>query len=196
MALQPAELHTWFPVSILSVDNILSDADNQQIIDHVLDLKDFVPPGGSNWNCQMYTTIGTKNLVEDPKFKLLVDLVSDYVHSYTSALESEFRYTCKEAWANVAEAGSFQESHFHATHTVSAVYYPSVPVGSGRIIFESPLEPDMLPLKDIRCYNNLTFRQAFYEPKPKRLLVFRSYLRHMVEMGTNTDPRISVAFNF
>lgn len=196
MDLQPAELHTWFPTSILCVDNILTDDENQKLVDDILEIKRSTPSGGTSWNCRMYTTIDTKNLLEDTKFDFLVDRVSNYVNSYTSALESDFKYVCKEAWANVADSGSFQESHFHATHTVSAVYYPAAPEGSGRIIFDSPLEPDMLPLRDIRGYNNLTFRQAFYEPKPKRLLVFRSYLRHMVELGSNTAPRISVAFNF
>jgi Rps23 Pro-64 3,4-dihydroxylase Tpa1-like proline 4-hydroxylase len=34
------------------------------------------------------------------------------------------------------------------------------------------------------------------EPAENSLIVFRSYLGHMVNQGTNNDDRISVAFNF
>jgi uncharacterized protein (TIGR02466 family) len=76
------------------------------------------------------------------------------------------------------------------------VYYISAPEGSGKIVFEDPREPDMLPIKNIPSRNDLSYVKVGYEACEGTLLIFRSYLRHMVSLNLNTTPRISVAFNF
>ena len=86
--------------------------------------------------------------------------------------------------------------HTHNESTISAVYYISAPTGSGKLVFEDPREPDMLPIKNIPVRNELSFVKVGYEAKEGSLIIFRSYLRHMVTVGTNAEPRISVAFNF
>jgi uncharacterized protein (TIGR02466 family) len=86
--------------------------------------------------------------------------------------------------------------HTHNESTISAVYYISAPPGSGKIVFEDPREPDMLPIRDIPDRNDLSYIKVGYEPQVGQLLIFRSYLRHMVTLNTSILPRISVAFNF
>jgi uncharacterized protein (TIGR02466 family) len=97
---------------------------------------------------------------------------------------------------NISKAGDYQEFHTHNANVFSAVYYVSAPEGSGRILFEDPKEPDMFPLKSIQKKNQLSYTRINYTPTPGLLLIFRSYLRHCVEPGTNTEPRISIALNF
>jgi len=54
----------------------------------------------------------------------------------------------------------------------------------------------MLLVKGVRSLNALTYTTCSYKPVQGMLLIFRSSLRHMVKVGSNTDPRVSLSFNF
>ena len=97
---------------------------------------------------------------------------------------------------NIATGSKWQEFHAHNGNVFSAVYYVSVPEGSGRIVFEDPKEPDMCPIKTKENRNQLRYSRTGYTPETGTLIIFRSYLRHSVEPGKNTEPRISIAMNY
>jgi uncharacterized protein (TIGR02466 family) len=190
------EVHFWFPSTIYIAENVLTPEENQLIIDRIDEIQKTTPSGGDNWQCNMYNTLGTFNFVNDPTFAKLIDESNNHVFELVRLLGSAERYTPSDVWANVSEKNSFQEYHAHSASTFSAVYYAAVPEDSGKIWFESPLEPDMLPVKNTTNYNPLSFRNAYYTPKPRTLMIFRSYLKHMVEMNNSDEQRISVAFNY
>jgi len=54
----------------------------------------------------------------------------------------------------------------------------------------------MLPVKGVQSPNELSFTSSSYKPVQGMLLIFRSSLRHMVQVGSNTDARVSLSFNF
>jgi len=54
----------------------------------------------------------------------------------------------------------------------------------------------MLPITNIKERNDLTFQRVGYEAEERKLVIFRSYLRHMVEPCKNKSPRMSIAVNF
>jgi hypothetical protein len=64
------------------------------------------------------------------------------------------------------------------------------------IVFEYPKEPDMKPLKDVKQKNNLSFTKISYPATEGGLVIFRSYMRHLVQPGINITPRISISMNF
>jgi uncharacterized protein (TIGR02466 family) len=105
-------------------------------------------------------------------------------------------FSCDYSWVNIADAGQFQEFHTHNGNTFSLTYYITAPEGSGQIVFEDPKEPDMKPVKNITDRNTLSFIKTGIVPKQGSLIIFRSYLRHLVTPGTNATPRISVSMNF
>jgi len=192
----PYQLQLWFPTSVYAAENIVTPEENEKIIQRIFEIKDSTPSGGQNWQCNTYNTLGTYNIATDPSFAGLLEKVEDHVFEYVRCMGSAYHYKCQEAWANINEEHSYQEYHTHSDRTISAVYYAAVPDNSGRIFFESPLEPDMLPIKNIDNYNMCSNRIAHFTPQAGTILIFRSYLRHMVEMNRSKDPRISVAFNF
>jgi hypothetical protein len=53
----------------------------------------------------------------------------------------------------------------------------------------------MMPLKKLDT-NLLSLENCTYSAVDNRLIIFRSYLEHMVARGTNTEDRISLSFNF
>jgi uncharacterized protein (TIGR02466 family) len=188
-------LETWFPTSIYVVENILTSSENLILDNNIDRISRNIKNQSNNWNCNTITSINSYDLINDTVFSSIKNLVEMYVMEYSDILGSSEIYRCKEMWFNINYRDSFQEYHCHPGSTISAVYYISVPPESGNIVFENPAEPDMLPLKN--CNNNkYNFKTVKYSPKQGMLLIFRSYLRHMVSIGTNEKPRISIAFNF
>jgi uncharacterized protein (TIGR02466 family) len=191
-----AKIETWFPVSVLLEDELFPAETNNHWRDQLLTVKQTVLTGGDGWVGNTYTTHETYNLLNDISFDLLVNTITEYVHEFARAHDSYGTYACTDAWANVATNGNFQEFHSHDGCIFSAVYYVTAPEGSGRIVFEDPKQPDMLPLREIKSRNVLSYIRMGYAPLPGRLIIFRSYLRHLVEPGTNTEERISISLNF
>ncbi len=190
------QVSAWFPTAIYIAPDIVTDDQNALIVDKITKLAEHVPRGGDAWKCNMYNTCGTHDLSKDQDLSFLFDSVQDHIDEYVKLQGSSYKYSCREAWANVSYTNSYQEYHTHSDRTISAVYYAAIPENSGRIVFESPLEPDMLPIKKIDNYNYWSNTNAHFTPQPKTLLIFRSYLRHMVELNQSNLPRITIAMNF
>lgn len=186
-----------FPTLIYSEFDLLSKEDNQQLIDYCFSLYDQnYRVGSKKWVGNTFTTHGNQDIFSDPKLAPLIQIIKDRVHVFAKAHDSYGEYECKSAWVNIAYAGDWQESHYHKGSIFSAVYYPRFPKDSGVIEFEDPRPPEMYPLKDIRTKNPSNFQKIIPNIEERQLLIFRSWLRHMVHPGTNTDPRFSIAMNF
>ena len=192
-----AKIEKWFPTTIYLESDLFGPDQNLLWQTQVLEIQKSTPTGGDEWEGQTYTTHSTAyNILKDANFRPLVDAVTYHVNQYVKAHNSTKTYSCESAWLNIATNGNFQEMHTHNESTISAVYYIAAPQGSGRIVFEDPREPDMLPIKDIPDRNELSYSKVGYTAEAGTLVIFRSYVRHMVTINENIDPRISVAFNF
>lgn len=191
-----SKVELWFPVAIYTEDNLISQEQNNLLKQHCLTIKENTPSGGSEWMGGTYNTHGTHDLSKDAIFQPVLDLVSYHVHQFAQMHNCTSRYENNYSWMNISNGPAWQEFHSHNGNVFSAVYYVSAPEGSGRIVFEDPKEPDMCPLKTKDNRNQLSYSRVGYQPKERTLVIFRSYLRHLVEPGTNVDPRISIAMNF
>lgn len=193
---QMQKVEMWFPVAIYSAEDIITVEQNNTLRNHCLAIQSTTPSGGVEWIGGTYNTHQTHDLHNDLQFQPVLDAVSYHVHQFAKMHNSAGTYTNNYSWMNISKAGDWQEFHTHNANVFSAVYYVSAPEGSGRILFEDPKEPDMFPVKEVQGKNQLSYTRIHYTPKSGLLLIFRSYLRHLVEPGTNIDPRISIALNF
>lgn len=191
-----AAVEMWFPVAIYKQDNLLTSEENFELTTYSLDLQTKIESGGEDWYGDTYTTHGTYDLNKDVKFKPLLNKIAMHVDEFAKMHNSTGSYKIRSAWLNVNAGGTYQELHTHNDSIFSCSYYLSTPEGSGGIVFEDPKEPDMYPLKGIHDKNQLSFTRMQYPAVEGTLLIFRSYLRHMVIPGNNVKPRISVAVNF
>ena len=192
-----AKVETWFPVAIYQEMDLFSHEQNLLWKKHALSIENKIASGGDEWEGGTYTTHSTSyELSNDPVFAPLIDSITSHVNNFAVLHNSDFNYRCLGSWLNISTKENFQELHTHNDSTISAVYYVSASENSGKIVFEDPKEPDMFPLKSIQTKNTLSYTRIHYTPAPGLLLIFRSYLRHLVEPGTNTEPRISIALNF
>lgn len=191
-----ANIELWFPTPIYIEQNLFPESFNKQLEKEILEWPATIPSGGTDWEGGTYTTHITHDLSESKMFEPVLDCIHEHVNEFAKAHNSFYNYQMQHSWANIAQPGNFQEYHTHDGSIFSAVYYVTVPEGSGNIIFEDPRMPDMLPLKEIKERNQLSFIKTGYSPAVGTLVIFRSYLRHCVQVGTNTSPRISLALNF
>lgn len=190
------KVEMWFPVAIYQEEDLISPEENAELIKYALSLKDRVPSGGEDWYGDTYNTHGTYDLQKDIKFRPLLNLISMHVNNFAKMHNSEATYNISYAWLNINDENTYQELHTHNSAIFSCSYYLQAPPGSGGIVFEDPKEPDMFPLKSISEKNQLSFTRIQYPATERTMIAFRSYLRHMVQPGTNTEPRISIAVNF
>ncbi len=186
----------WFPVAIYKVHNLFDLDTNMAWTNKILELEKTTEKGGKEWLGNTITTHDTFDLQDDKDFVELLDVITNHVHIFAKEHQSFDSYLCNHSWFNINYADTFQEFHTHDGSIFSAVYYVHAPINCGKLIFEDPKLPDMLPIKNIKEKNDLTFGRCGYMPSAGSLYIFRSYLRHCVEPGKNTDPRISISLNF
>ena len=101
------------------------------------------------------------------------------------------------AWANVSRPGDFHGVHSHPNHVLSGVYYiatgkpdPDQP-HQGEIHFIDPrLGVEMSPLPGSHFGQKVTI-----PPEIGTMLIFPSWLQHLVHPFQGSGERISISFN-
>lgn len=97
------------------------------------------------------------------------------------------------AWVNWQEPGGFNHFHSHGAAALSAVFYLTVPPGSGEIVFRDPrpginligLTGDGANCKSV----------ASHAPAAGELLIIPGWLEHAVDLNAASTARISIAAN-
>ena len=108
----------------------------------------------------------------------------------------EFKLDLKEMWVNINEAGAWNAPHVHSPRIWSGVFYAKVndkPAKDGLVANEG----------DLMLFNPLPMGRennrpvtTSYSPKNGYMILFPSYLLHMVCPHKEDETRISIAFNF
>lgn len=189
-------IEKFFPTSFYVKPNILSNVELQKLEKYSLNLKKSKKKGGDNWFSDVYNTHGSYDILKDKNFNKIVSQINFHVNEYAKICGSDFLYKPGNGWINIYNKGDYQEFHTHSDAIISAVYMISCPEKSGSLIFENPIEPDMLPLKNINVLNEYNYKTVSYNLPANTLLIFRSYVRHMVKRCENITPRISLALNY
>jgi len=97
------------------------------------------------------------------------------------------------AWANVNRAGDFNKVHVHPASTWSGTYY----VDTGDPTDEAaPLHLfDPSPARAVSFMPQVVRESVYIHPKPGLMVLFPSYVPHMVFPHVGNGARISIAFN-
>lgn len=183
-----------FPTAIYKSFNILDEQYRKSLIEKSYSIKRSTPNQSHKWDCQIYTNYGNQLSIYK-EFDHLIDIVLSNINTFAHEMGSRGEYHLTSAWLNIAKEGDFQEHHRHNSSTFSAVYYLQAPSGSGDIAFESPIG-FMNDLKEQEIETIYNKERISYPPIENSLIIFRSYLQHMVKVGKNKEDRISIALNF
>tara|TARA_R100001163_G_scaffold23804_1_gene19885 strand:+ start:1599 stop:2177 length:579 start_codon:yes stop_codon:yes gene_type:complete len=101
-------------------------------------------------------------------------------------------------WANINYKDSFNKAHMHANSHFSGVYYVKVPKDSGRLVFSDPRLGARLVSPKLKSGEipHHKWKEIYVDPKENRIIMFPSWLEHLVENNKTDNARISVSFNF
>jgi uncharacterized protein (TIGR02466 family) len=99
------------------------------------------------------------------------------------------------AWANVHNPGGYNVLHTHPGCVMSGSFYLSLPEGSGPLIFDDP-RPGIQ--HNMHLFNGPYPNACMpfvVEPRVGQLIVFPSWLGHLVEPHLSKINRICIAMN-
>ena len=153
---------------------------------------DGTPPG---WGCKLRTEFESSHL---NRYK---DYYDDIMHKFTVDVGvSNCKCNIYETWLNYYEGpGHFQEEHDHLPGFYSGIHYIKFdPEVHSQTQFVNPLHQMYTFMNgDIEFEDHDDSTKQFWAPDTKEgdIIIFPSFLRHMVPVSHHTDARITLAFN-
>ena len=194
-----SETHLFFPTVIRETQIPNHEKLTAQIMEGIKAIKSSEPNSlPPTWSCDLFTTIGAPTtLIERREFKPLLDVIMKESHAFAKSLEMDtdkHPLKCNECWLNVYSEGHAQDVHLHGNSVISGIYYPKAPPGSGALLIHSPFNDIMLdpPTREL---NALNIKVMAIKPKPGKMILFRSFVKHSVTPTRGKEERISIAFN-
>jgi len=143
------------------------------------------------WASNTTTSYESDNKITEKSHKAL----SDELYKFTKqVITKDHKIEIKEIWANEYMEKDFQEIHFHPKSHFSFCIIHKIPEGSGSLRFSNPYE-------DVGFNHfNIAFKNFNFEAIPPQeentILIWPSYMKHMVTAGTNKTKRITYSGNF
>lgn len=189
-------IHLLFPTSVYRSYELLSEEENEKIYQHILDVKDDVDGEGMiSWYSGANSPQNSfKSGYTNKVFDSLLMKITNKVDEYTKFLNcNEHSFYLSEWWWNVYSNKNSQEFHHHLPSAFSGVYFCKCPSGSSPIVFHHPNFYYCTPQSIRNEYNSDSYS---IEPVERSLLIFQSSTVHMVPPGLNTDPRVTISFNY
>ena len=119
--------------------------------------------------------------------------VEDYFKKVLSTTDAVTPYIT-QSWLNYTETNQYHHKHEHPNSLVSGVFYVNCHEEFDKIKFFKKdayqiIKPE---IKDWNLYNSETW---WFTVKTGDIILFPSYLTHMVETKEGDNTRISLAFN-
>lgn len=127
--------------------------------------------------------------------ELIMQKVKHYMFDHMQ-YDAQVDFCFTTSWVNKHLEDDYAPYHDHVNSLLSGVYYLKIPKNSGKIQFKNPSEyiskTINFPTKLSYIHNCDTYS---FEPKEGMLLLFPSYLEHMVTPSETSEERYSLAFN-
>ena len=189
-----------FPVALYAQPNVLTVEENAMLTQKVYKLQEVFGAGNTrDWlsgtaspdNCY-----NLSNIAEYLEFHPLIDRVTQCVQDLARAHGSDDAYECTEGWYNIYSSNKYQEYHVHPNSIFSAVYFMKSDDTAQGLHIKRPDHGGMLPPKNKKRDTPFNQEVIIAPPQERTVIIFRSYLEHMVPPTTLKNDRITVAMNF
>jgi uncharacterized protein (TIGR02466 family) len=190
--LTKAELIQFFP-TCLWVQEIEHHAElNRNLIQELAKLQRADPSATEGYSAWQ----SPGQLHGQPGFQMLEDYFLSAARSVLRFLKCDYEdCTITDCWANINRQGYAHMMHTHPNNYLSGVYYVKVPPDSGRIVFADPRPQASAITPRLKENTPFNSNQMHFEPAAGKLILFHSWLPHLVEVNTSSEERISIAFN-
>ena len=190
--------HNLWPTSIMSVVLPGSEMANMALSEFILSLDSDREDLTAKYLDQEFLSI------DNPVIKWLDDCFKratvDYAENSSIDYPLDFYI---QGWPNINQFGDYHNLHNHPHSWLSGTYYVSVPDDEASIGSRSDLNPNEISFFDPRPQANMNsirkdnqvdpeFR---VKPRAGELLLWPSFLHHLVHPNLCHDARISISFN-
>ncbi len=168
------------------------DLDNEEIISTLSKFKAEEP---KPWMQTCLTSFFTdRNLHKHKKFAKFSNAISEEIREYCNRCDADldnYSISIKEMWYNTYKRGHGQESHIHPGSHISGIYCVEGDDTSAKTAFQSPLaDLEMLQFPFKNAVDTVLLKAV-----PGRLILFRSWLRHLVTTHESDNPRTTISLN-
>ena len=196
-------ISTMFGTPFVSVDWPDVETMNQEIYDLVLAEEEADDQGrGIRSNAGGWQSRGNLLMRSEPCLVKLKNMMETAIFELLGALvrkeSGERTFTLMfDSWANVCRNGNYNVVHSHPNAMYSIVYYVSSGVPDESIPYSGMLE--LLDPREATTYiqvpNTILDARMFITNRPGRMVVFPSWVKHMVHPFIGTGTRVSIACN-
>ena len=138
------------------------------------------------------------NDINANEYKELFDKITPHMIEYYKIFKCPAELCMSNAWFNINRYKDGNATHHHSFSAISGVLYFKVPENSGDIGFDNPnpfIGSTWLQATREHSFNKYNTETIFYKSEEKLLILFPSYLRHVVQPNMSNEDRISMAFN-
>lgn len=141
------------------------------------------------------TTID-RYVLENPVMADLKNFIQFSVDHFMQSIEAPYnpvKAYITQSWLNFTEPGEYHHRHEHPNSYLSGVLYINADPEKDKIYFyKSGYKRITIPTKNYNIFNSQSW---WYNVGTCDLVIFPSYLTHMVEETESTNTRISLSFN-
>ena len=148
-----------------------------------------------------YTSYASLNNLpkRDPSFADVARLLRPHIAAFAErcAFKLDRALKLDNLWVNLLPASALHRAHIHPHSVISGTLYVKIPKGSGAICFEDPRLPMMMAAPPRTNGAPQELRTVVtIEPRAGLLLLWESWRRHEVLVGSGRGKRLSISFNF
>ena len=142
------------------------------------------------------TTSVDRYVLDDPAMADVKSFIQFYVNHFMTSIEAPYNPVdayITQSWLNFTQPGEFHHKHEHPNSYLSGVLYINADPEKDKIyFFKSGYRRIVLPTEK---FNHFNADSWWFNVGTCDMVIFPSYLTHMVEQTISTDTRISLSFN-
>lgn len=184
----------YFPTPIWWTDT--TNVNNEKLLKYCYKMRDDNPQGRnvSNYGGWQSNDIKTEDISDlvDCIMKCVPKTLDDY--GFDPHNTSTF---FGNAWININRGKDTNQIHLHHGSYLSGVYYVKSTPESGDIFFYRDFNQSFVTSSFAKIVNHTSISSAVchYPPKDGRIIMFPSNLLHSVDVSSDDEDRVSIAFN-
>lgn len=131
-----------------------------------------------------------------PLFTKIMNEVQSIAQEMNLLDSVKINFHTLQFWVNINGKENYNQLHNHPRSFLSGVYYVKVPKNSGNVIFNHPCTLMKFWYQQYtKEINHESHPQVFVAPEVGKLIIFPSWLEHVVQPNKVKKNRISIAFN-
>jgi uncharacterized protein (TIGR02466 family) len=119
------------------------------------------------------------------------DCLAEYFKA-TTAPKNNISLKITQSWVNFSEAGQYHHKHAHSNSIVSGIYYIQTNPDDRVYFYRDGYQQIKILTDNWNIYNSESW---WFEAEVGKLILFPSFLTHMVPTVQGEQTRISLSFN-